>query len=181
MKKLLILFTLFFGFMFKSQSADLSTIVDSTKQVLTDMKGSVKATINEIDTSSTFKEMYSDLKHGIIALASSLKVSAEHVYYVLVRQQFVKGVECLFILIIGFLLILNWLKKYKDDNEKWVKYSGGDAGPSGLGLFRILHIIVAGVFFFIGIFNIDLIFTGIINPEYGAIQDVIKMVQDLRK
>jgi hypothetical protein len=33
----------------------------------------------------------------------------------------------------------------------------------------------------IGIGNINSIMTGFINPEYGAIQDVIEMVKDVKK
>lgn len=183
MKRLILLFSMLFGFMFQSKATDLSTIVDSTKQFVMEMKDSAVASVKEIDTSSTFKTMYSDFKQGIVALASSLKVGAEHVYGVLVRQQIVYGIVYLIILLIGVYLTSNWLKNYKNKDELWAETGryGGSSEPTGLGVFRTIQIVVAAVMLIIGIANIDNIMTGFINPEYGAIQDVIEMVKDMQK
>lgn len=184
MKRLIVLFAMVFGFMFQSKATDLSTIIDSTKQFVTEIKDSAVAKVSQVDTSSTFKLMYSDFKQGIVALASSLKVGAEHVYGVLVKQQIVYGVVYLFIFLLGIYLTINWLKNYKNKDEEWTtpppnSYSSSDV--TGLGVFRTIQIIVATVLLGIGIFNIDNIMTGFINPEYGAIQDVIEMVKDNQK
>jgi uncharacterized Tic20 family protein len=183
MKKVLSILMVF-GLLFTSQTKafNVSQTLDSVKSIATSMKDSAIQSVKSVDTSSTFKLMYSDLKQGIGALASSLKVGAEHVYEVLVRQQIVYGIVYLFLSVIGFILILNWIKKYKDDKEKWITkdgYSGED--PTGLGIIRTIQIIIAFVMIGIGIFNIESIMTGFINPEYGAIQDVIEMVKDVKK
>ena len=176
MKKVIFLIAMVFGLMFQSKATDLSAIADSTKQFVMEMKDSAVASVKQFDTSSTFKTMYSDFKQGIVALASSLKVGAEHVYGVLVRQQIVYGIVYLIIFLMGVLLINNWIRKYKSD-EKW---SDGDE-PTGLGVIRIFQVIVAFALLLIGIVNIDVIMTGFINPEYGAIKDVIEMVKDMQK
>ena len=182
MKRLILLFSMLFGFMFQSEATDLSTIVDSTKQFVMEMKDSAVASVKEIDTSSTFKTMYSDFKQGIVALASSLKVGAEHVYGVLVRQQIVYGIVYLIILLIGVYLTSNWLKNYKNKDELWTGPDRfGSSEPTGLGVFRSIQIVVAATMLMIGIVNINNIMTGFINPEYGAIQDVIEMVKDMQK
>lgn len=159
-----------------SSALSVDTLINNTKTAVIEMKDSAVAKVNEIDTSSTFRTMYSDFKQGIVALASSLKVGAEHVYGVLVRQQIVNGVVYLIIFIMGMFLIHNWIKKYKSD-ERWA--SGEE--PTGLGIIRIFQIIAAFILVTVGIFHIDTIMTGLINPEYGAIQDVIQMVKDMQK
>lgn len=178
MKKVLSILMVF-GLLFTSQTKafNVSQTLDSVKSIATSIKDSAVQSVKGVDTSSTFKAMYSDFKQGIVALASSLKVGAEHVYGVLVRQQVVYAIVYLVLSIIGFILILNWIKKYKDDKEEWV----GNEEPTGLGVIRIIQIVVAFIMIFIGIVNIDLIMTGFINPEYGAIQDVIEMVKDVKK
>ena len=159
-----------------SSALSVDTLINDTKTAVVEMKDSAVAKVNEIDTSSTFKTMYSDFKQGIVALASSLKVGAEHVYGVLVRQQIVYGIVYLIIFLMGVLLINNWIRKYKSDEE----WSDGDE-PTGLGVIRIFQVIVAFALLLIGIVNIDVIMTGFINPEYGAIKDVIEMVKDMQK
>jgi hypothetical protein len=183
MKKVLSILMVF-GLLFTSQTKafNVSQTLDSVKSVAISIKDSAVQSVKEVDTSSTFKAMYSDFKQGIVALASSLKVGAEHVYGVLVRQQVVYAIVYLVLTIIGFILILNWIKKYKDDKEKWkAGNSVYDDTPTGLGLLRSIQIFVALVMIGIGIGNINSIMTGFINPEYGAIQDVIEMVKDVKK
>lgn len=183
MKKVLSILMVFgLLFTFQTKAFNVSQTLDSVKSIATSIKDSAVQSVKEVDTSSTFKAMYSDFKQGIVALASSLKVGAEHVYGVLVRQQVVYAIVYLALSIIGLILILNWIKKYKDDKEKW---KGGnsvyDDTPTGLGLLRSIQIFVALVMIGIGIGNINSIMTGFINPEYGAIQDVIEMVKDVKK
>lgn len=177
MKRQIFLIVMLFGFMFQSKANVVSTLIDSTKQMVTEFKDSTVKTIKEIDTSSTFRLMYTDFKQGVIALGSVLKVGAEHVYGVLVRQQIVYGIIYLLFLICGVLLTYNWIKKYKDKNEDWT--NGQD--PTGLGIVRTIQIIIAFIFIFIGTFNIDKTITGFVNPEYGAIEEVIKMVEKVKK
>jgi hypothetical protein len=180
MKKVLSILMVF-GLLFTSQTKafNVSETLDSVKSIATSIKDSAIQSVKEVDTSSTFKLMYSDFKQGIVALASSLKVGAEHVYEVLVRQQVVYAIVYLVLIIIGFILILNWIKKYKDSGENWVSSNRDE--PTGLGVLRTIQMIVALIMVGIGVFNIESIMTGFINPEYGAIQDVIEMVKDVRK
>jgi len=180
MKKLLSILMVF-GLLYTSQAKafNVSETLDSVKSIATSIKDSAIQSVKEVDTSSTFKLMYSDFKQGIVALASSLKVGAEHVYEVLVRQQIVYAIVYLVLFAIGFILILNWIKKYKDSGENWVSSNRDE--PTGLGVLRTIQMIVALIMVGIGVFSIESIMTGFINPEYGAIQDVIEMVKDVRK
>lgn len=177
MKKVIFLIVMVFGLMFESKATDLLAIADSTKQFVTELKDSAVQTVKEIDTSSTFKQMYSDFKQGVVALASSLKVGAEHIYIVLVRQQIVYGIVYLILLLIGIFLMINWLRNYKNSGEIW--WQRNDA--TLLGIFRTIQIIVALIMMVIGIVNIETIVTGVVNPEYGAIKEVVKMVKEVHK
>ena len=71
---------------------------------------------------------------------------------------------------------------YKNKDELWTGPDRfGSSEPTGLGVFRTIQIIFAAVMLIIGMANINNIMTGFINPEYGAIQDVIEMVRDMQK
>ena len=179
MKKSIIIFAVFLlmNVMYiPLKAASLDTLVSNTKNVVIAAKDSVVQEIREVDTSSTFKMMYSDFKSGITALASSLKVGAEHVYEVLVRQQIVYAIVYIIFFIFAWILIIIWIKKYKDKDEEW-----DDANfITGLGIIRVLQILLGIILLLIGIFHIDTIITGFVNPEYGALQDVIDMVKTIK-
>ena len=131
------------------------------------------------DTSAiTFSKVYNDVKEGIAGLATALKAPAEHVYEILVRQQIIYSLIHLIVLLIGLIgLILTW--KYilwintpkADDKNSRVYYDENWAFfPAILGIISI-------IMFGIGLINIDVIFTGFLNPEYGAIKDIINFIK----
>lgn len=144
-------------------------IVDSTKSAVT---GAVKT----VDTSSNFKMIYSDLKDGVVALGQSLKVGAEHVYKVLVKQQIVKAVVFIFVflvsLITGILCYKQWGKI--ETVEERYQTSVKEVRPF---VFTIVFGLISFITFLVFIFNVDTMIMGFVNPEYGAIQDVIHFVQ----
>lgn len=143
----------------------IETTSNSVTSVIDTTKLAVITTVKTVDTSSNFKNIYSDLKTGLMALGSSLKVGAEHVYGVIVKQQIVKAITWLIIdlLFIGFTIIL-WIMWSKDsDKDEWW------AVPV------IMNIISLFIFFF----TIDIIIGGFVNPEYGAMKDVVEFVQSV--
>ena len=172
---LVLLITLMFNISYQAKATSMDSLVTGAKQTAVAIKDSAIQSVKEIDTSSTFKAMYSDFKYGITALAASLKVGAEHVYEVLVKQQIVYSIIWTIVLIIGITFISIWLYRYKDEEEEW---TDGDA--TALGVFRTMQVFLGSILFIIGIMNIDTIITGFINPEYGALKDVIEMVQKIK-
>lgn len=144
--------------------------VDST---ITDIKQSTSTAINAIDTSSTFKQIYSDVKSGITGLASALKVTAEHVYGILVKQQIVNSVVYLLILIITILLLIFC---YKEWSKIEVDHKG-DPKEAKPFIFTIVSGIIGFILLLVFLFNIDTMIMGFINPEYGAIMDIIHFVK----
>lgn len=182
MKRFLIIFALLFSQLsFAGVGQRVSSVIDSTKMVVSTVidstKASVKNGINVIDTSSNFKTVYTDIKDGISALASGLKVGAEHVYMVLVKQQIVYAIVYLIVGLIAMILIINWINGYKDTKQEW----SDDENPTGLGLIKLIQIIVGIVLMGVFLAHIDNIVTGFVNPEYGAIETIIDIVKDHSK
>ena len=176
MKKFLIVLTLLFSQLAVGQT--VASVIDSTKSVVSNAidstKTAVKKGIGIVDTSSNFKMVYTDIKDGITALALGLRVGAEHVYMVLVKQQIVYAIVHLIIGLFALFLIVNWINGYKDTKQKW---SDGEA-PTGLGIIKLIQIFIAGVMLIVFLFHIDNIVMGFVNPEYGAIQEIIDIVKD---
>ncbi len=163
MKKL---FLILFGVIMTLQLNAFS--VDST---ITKTKEAVKTGITDIDTSSNFHAIYNDMKDGIVAMAKALKVGAEHVYYVLVKQQIVYSIVWTIVLLSSLFILMNALKAVKNNEIQ--------ENITLLGVIRVIQFMIGGIFFIVGIYHIDTIVTGFINPEYGAIQEIIKMVKSL--
>ena len=140
----------------------LSIAQDTTKNI-------VQKQITTIDTSSTFKQIYSDVKSGIVAIASALKIGAEHVYEVLVRQQVVNAIVYVLCAIFSFLFGMIGYKEsgkieFDDDNNpKEVRPLVVTVG------FVFISVVLGSVF----LFHLDNITMGFINPEYGAIKEII--------
>ena len=176
MKKILIVLTLLFSQLAVGQT--VSGVIDSTKSIVSNAIDSTKTAVQKgvgiVDTSSNFKMVYTDIKDGISALASGLRVGAEHVYMVLVKQQIVYAIVYLIVGLIAMILIINWINGYKDTNQKWED----DSDFTGLGVIKLIQIVIAGVMLGVFLFHIDTIIMGFVNPEYGAIQTIIDIVKD---
>ena len=145
------------------QTSTVVAAIDSAKQA-------VKDGVNTVDTSGNFKMIYTDIKTGISALASGLKVGAEHVYEVLIKQQLVDAIVWLIFLIASILFLKTTIKYAMKAIEK-NKPSEGEA------LMTFFGNLLAIILFIIGLFHIDVIVTGFVNPEYGAIETIIDIVK----
>ena len=167
MKKLLFMLLAFTTLTINANSVEkltksVTNVVDSTK--IATVNG-----VNFVDTSSTFKTMYQDVKSGIMGLAEGLKVGAEHVYIILVKQQVVKAVTWLILSIFSLIIFYFFCKGFKkgideDWGERLVPYTLFLGGAS------LIFIVICGL-------NIETMVTGFINPEYGAIMDIINFVK----
>lgn len=124
-------------------------------------------------TSLTKEKIYEDAKSALKQLASALEVGAEHVYEVLVRQQVVYSIVHItlyvFISIAIFILFYqgnNLIKINKSNNHDdaigWLMIPGG-----------ILSIALI-IYFFC---TISTTVTGFVNPEYGAIKEVMEIIK----
>lgn len=135
---------------------------------------STLATFGQSDTTELTKEkIYEDVKGAITQLSSALEVGAEHVYSILVKQQVVTAwvwitVDLFWLFTTVFLFVLT-LKVGQP-----VKYNF-DYAPFGpilcclicSGIITILTII----------FTVNTIITGFLNPEYGAITEILDLLK----
>lgn len=168
MKKLFSLIALFLSLTIYSHAGDTSIVQKSVNQVTQ----AVRSATNIPDSASlTFSKVYTDVKTGIAALASSLKVGAEHVYGVLVMQQIVKSITYVlwlpFSLILAFFLMRGY--KYLDASNRF--------DEAGRALYIVFGAMLALFPILVFMFNIETIVTGFVNPEYGAIIYIISIVK----
>jgi hypothetical protein len=125
----------------------------------------------------TFSTVYNDVKAGLAGLASSLKVGVEHVYKVLVRQQYVKAITYSLLSLIGLIGIMYAI----NTGIKTASLDKDDRKNNNLIGFGWLRTVVIGVMsivlFICGAIYLDQIVTGFVNPEYGAIKEIIDFVK----
>jgi hypothetical protein len=114
------------------------------------------------------EKIYDDAKGAVNSIAKSLKVGAEHVYEVLVKQQIVKSVtNSIIALMMVILLIIAFRFSGKGD---WVN---GDIYAA----YCIVFCVISGLMFMYTMFNIKETVTGFINPEYGAIEKIFEVIK----
>jgi hypothetical protein len=153
------------------------TIVNSAKQAVNETIDSTKKAVSDgtkfVDTSSNFKMIYNDVKSNIAGLASALKVGAEHVYLVLVKQQIVYSIVWLILTILSVFIL-----KYIIKITKWAYETKViNLNNEGITLGLVFGWIGSIVYLLIVIFHLDTMITGFVNPEYGAIMDIVNFVK----
>lgn len=131
--------------------------------------------ISTLNNKLTVKEVYGDAKTGfkdalggLRDLAGKLEGPAKHVYSVYIYQHRAEGVTFIILPLIllflaSVLLYRYWEKADWDDGNK-------ACYATGIGVVLFLAFVGTTIALFAGPY-----FTEIINPEYYAIQDVVKM------
>ncbi len=129
----------------------------------------------------TMMKVYSDVKGVLVGLSSSLKVGAEHVYGVLVKQQIVVSITMTLLIvlfIVIFFVLLNvFNKNYKrlsDENDTW--YNDSFDEHVGVMIPFIGSIVIFLLIIILLCVNLSDIVTGFINPEYGAIMEILRKI-----
>jgi hypothetical protein len=142
--------------------------LDSTLKQTTDV-------ITQLDTSSNFKAIVGNTQEAVKYLAVGLKTTAENVWDILVKQQKVKSWTYLLLFLFAIIvdvLIIKVIKQtfaYVDDKE--------NPGPYVLSVFLI---IAGAVFSVYNSSNLYPMLTGFINPEYGALKDIVEIAQQFK-
>lgn len=103
-------------------------------------------------------------------LAEALQVPADHVYNVLISQQKLISISYILLFFLGLIGLFTTTKIVR----YMIKKDYEDAGYVIVG-------IVGGVIFLIitiiGIGHTEIILTGFINPEYGAIKEISNLIK----
>ena len=120
------------------------------------------------DSTLTFLKVYEDIKSDVIGLANVLKMPAEHVYRVMVKQQVIDALSgTLFIVIMLILLFLSIRYLKACNNNPDIKDISGPV---------VLLIIVSIITFTVLMVAGSTVLTGFFNPEYGAMRDIVNFV-----
>jgi hypothetical protein len=111
-------------------------------------------------------DKYTDkISVAITSLANSLKQPAEYVYDVLIKQQLVISYTNSFIFII-FLVSFIIAIKTTNKTTEW-EY------PIGI----VCLYIIAFTLFIFSLVELQATIQGFVNPEYGAMQDIINIIK----
>lgn len=133
--------------------------------------------LSKIDTSAgnvTEKNIiYDGVKDFMMATASSLKVTVSHVYEILVKQQVVKSITYVVFFVFG--LILTWVIY-----TIIIKTDFDDGDNAGMVLLLILLITIDLILFGFTLGNMNMIITGFVNPEMGAIYEIMDYIKELK-
>lgn len=141
----------------------------------------------------TFKEVYTDVKSGLSALGSALKIGSEHVYTVLVKQQLTNSIMYLIMVLFLYILTIIGYNKAKKTYEAHLSlnpydkvkdnydFSNYDINSSAKGILSVIITILTIILFVSTTAtlctNFNVIITGFINPEYGAIKEVLNIIK----
>jgi|688.fasta_scaffold403713_2 hypothetical protein len=117
----------------------------------------------ELDSTSLGAEIYKEVKSIIIGLAKALGVGVEFVWDILVRQQRVYA-------IIGIIAILStfFVSRFLFKKANTLYTEEGMSTPAPIFLY-----IVALVLIGLNTTHLYATVTGLINPEYGALQEIL--------
>ncbi len=149
-----------------------TTVVEKASAMVDSGKKAVSNAVETADTSGNFRMIYNDVKTGINALASSLKVGAEHVYIVLVKQQVIYAMSylviCLLLATVAIVLWRGFLRGYGHLMNKEHEWYNDEIQAHDTLVARLVVAIIMSI--------AGSIMTGLLNPEYGAMQDIMDMV-----
>ena len=181
MKKLA---TILFALLTMSLQANIHSTIKKVNSVVTKADSTVKELTSIPDSSkATFNAIYNDVKEGVVGLASALKVGAEHVYAVLVKQQIVYAIVYLLVLVFSIALLKFAYSQYNVYDVKEIAWAKETQRRSTEIYFHISFVyflaslITGAIMLLVGICNIDNIIMGFVNPEYGAIKDIMDFVK----
>lgn len=166
--------------------------ITKTAEVASNAIDSTKTFVKSLDTSGNFSRIWSKVE----ALAASLKIGAEYIWKTFVKQQIATSITDLVLILImlisGIYLVHlsgkmqrqllidhgwdpNDKSKTKSDYEDRITESESVVPVMSLG-FGIFLLIISLVMTLC--WATEMI-TGFINPEYGAMQDLVKMLSNL--
>lgn len=143
-----------------------SDLYNSVEQRIDTVNVNINTTLDSIVTSESFNEYESDIKSFLISTAKALGVGITEVFDVIVKQQIVKSIAYT----IGLLfLAFATFKSFK------YAFDGKETTP--LILISIALLIFTIYFSSTHLYTIV---TGYVNPRFGAYQDIITFIQQIK-
>ena len=177
MKKIIIfmlgMLVTFSAFAQKTESSNFVSAIATTysdgKAVIDTLYQDGKDVVSTIynDTKSLTSTIYPDVKAAVSQIASALGVAAEYVWTALVKSFVVKGaVEILhFVFALAFIILgcILFSKNFKSEQITWKIIPG-------------IIVVIIGLGFACKVDYYTMLM-GLINPEYGAIDYILKFVK----
>ena len=151
MKKFILLFMLFF-------TIGVTYAQDSTQYV------------TNSNAEKLIDKYSAKVENAIIALAEKLQQPVEHVYRVLIKQQIVNSIVYLVVFVIAIIFVIVGIKFCASEKAEW-EYGNFH---STFGIISIITGLLISLGFW---FSMSECITGFINPEYGALKDIIEMIK----
>lgn len=124
------------------------------------------------EINSVVNNVYDKAEQAVKQLADVLKVPAEHVYFILVKQQIVTGISLLIGLLLSLLLSYisyRLLLKFHDFEQPWYDQSVSTEG------YWTLFIVSSVMSIALLIINLCRTPGYLLNPEYEAIKEIMHM------
>jgi hypothetical protein len=151
------------------ETETINLVENAVESGTLDVVNSVKSTGEEITETvqSLSSSFYDGAKSAISDLAKALEVPATHVYEVLIRQQFLKSMSYSvgFGLLLLVLIILTTLSIILSNRDaEWI--------PLSIVAAIVLLAAITGT-----IVHLELILTGFVNPEYGAMIEIVNWIK----
>lgn len=157
------------SFAYSQRNAVFKTIrADTVKTTTLIVQNSTSIQISDVER---VVDKYVDkTAEALRGLADALKVPADHVYSVLIKQQYVKSISWIATGGISlFVIIMVLFYGYLGIKYEWDGVVVGIIVGAGFILF--------GIPLFISISQLDVILTGFYNPEYGAIKEISNLIK----
>lgn len=175
MKKIVLLLALMIGFIgVYSQSVNINkegVSVDlgiNKDSILTTQVDSGYVTNTNIE--KLIDKYGGKVSAAMVAIAKELKQPVEHIYAVLVRQQIVKSIADLFLFLVTIVLSYISIKAMINPKANW-DWNNNDGNIYSVGGFILA--IISMIILIVSLCNFNEMVTGFINPEFGAMQDIV--------
>ena len=121
-------------------------------------------------------QMYNDVKDALKEIAAGLGTTVEYVWPVFVQQQVVNGVIALTYIVLNLLAFTVAFIMFISSRRAEVKERRYDWGENVVASFITSMAFLLLFLFVIGC-NLDTAMTGIFNPEYAAVKEVIELIK----
>jgi hypothetical protein len=125
-------------------------------------------------TKVTWSQVYNDFKGALEGAADALKVGAEHIYLILVRQQVTQSISLLIVDVVlaiaaffAWRIVLKFIAKKREEESGLERYERGE-----WGFMYLIPTIATAAAVVVFIATLNVIVTGFFNPEYGALQEI---------
>lgn len=163
----------------EEKASNATNTVNASKDAVTGVKGVYNDGKDAIGTIySDVKSLGPKVESAINELAKGLKVGAESVWKILVKQQKVWS----WCYLIGMIItIVSWINFWYRFKIYYHRYRFEDTSWSGAAiLITIVTFVISCGLSVMSITHLEPMMTGFINPEWGAMMNIVEIAKTLK-